>query len=297
MQCRTVLTRIDAMRTGELESPEHVEVEKHLETCGSCYESVDDVLSFASRVKALSTAPTRSCLKDVAAAVSDRFDQFDVDGRTVRVAFGPAGIRMIDVVSEDEEAFRARYRTRFDRELCPDALSASQRRAIEAALHGERATLPPIDLSALSEFEQRVLKTITTIPLGEVRTYEWVARAAGRPRAVRAVGNIMAANPVPILLPCHRVVPTSGGVGRYAFGSEMKRSILSAEHAPVEELEQLGRKGVRYIGSRTTGIFCFPSCKDARRIREENRVPFRNASQALEVGFRPCKRCAPVVAA
>jgi O-6-methylguanine DNA methyltransferase len=297
MQCRSVLTRIDALRTGELDRPEENEVQKHLETCNSCHESVDDLSSFAARVQSLQTTPTRSCRDDVANAVTDRFDEFETEGRVVRVAFGNGGIRMIDVGSSDEEAFRARYRSRFDRELCRSELSAPARASIEAALRGERTKLPPLDLTMLSEFERKVLQTITTIPHGEVRTYEWVARAAGSPRAVRAVGNIMAGNPIPFLLPCHRVVPTSGGVGRYAFGPELKRQILAAEEVPVEEIEQLARKGVRYIGSRTTKIFCFPTCRDARRIREENRVPFHDAGEAHEHGFRPCKRCAPVVAA
>ena len=54
--------------------------------------------------------------------------------------------------------------------------------------------------------------------------------------------------------------------------------------------------GVRYIGSRTTKIVCFPTCRDAKRIREENRVPFRGAEQAKEKGFRPCLHCQPFAA-
>jgi O-6-methylguanine DNA methyltransferase len=134
------------------------------------------------------------------------------------------------------------------------------------------------------------------IPRGEVRTYEWVARQVGRPRAVRAVGNILAKNVVPLVVPCHRVVPTSGGVGNYAFGSALKRELLQREGVDVDALEKLSKQGVRYVGSRTTKIVCFPTCKDAKRIREENRVPFRGAEQALEKGFRPCRRCQPFAA-
>jgi O-6-methylguanine DNA methyltransferase len=135
------------------------------------------------------------------------------------------------------------------------------------------------------------------IPRGEVRTYEWVAREVGRPRAVRAVGTILGKNAVPLVVPCHRVVPTAGGVGNYAFGSAAKRNILSREGVDVEALETMARSGVRYIGSRTTKIVCFPTCRDARRIRDDNRVPFRGAEEAVEKGFRPCLRCRPFVAA
>ena len=76
----------------------------------------------------------------------------------------------------------------------------------------------------------------------------------------------------------------------------LKRALLEREGVDVEELERLGREHVRYIGSRTTHIFCFPTCKDANRIRESNRVPFRDADDALEHGYRPCRTCQPVAA-
>jgi O-6-methylguanine DNA methyltransferase len=144
-----------------------------------------------------------------------------------------------------------------------------------------------------TELEREVLNTLSSIPRGEVRTYAWVARQVGRPKAVRAVGNILANNVVPIVVPCHRVVPTAGGIGNYAFGSAAKRELLKREGVDVDALEALDREGVRYIGSKTTKIVCFPTCKDARRIREENRVPFHTETEALEKGFRPCRRCQP----
>ena len=67
------------------------------------------------------------------------------------------------------------------------------------------------------------------IPRGEVRTYGELAAIVGRPRAARAVGTAMARNPVPLLVPCHRVVPSSGGVGNYGFGSDLKAKLLAGE--------------------------------------------------------------------
>jgi methylphosphotriester-DNA--protein-cysteine methyltransferase len=61
----------------------------------------------------------------------------------------------------------------------------------------------------------------------------------------------------------------------------------------VEELEEFARHGIRFLGSRNTRIFCFPTCRDARRIGEENRVPFHQAGEAASKGFRPCHRCLP----
>jgi methylphosphotriester-DNA--protein-cysteine methyltransferase len=85
-------------------------------------------------------------------------------------------------------------------------------------------------------------------------------------------------------------------VGNYAFGSPMKRELLRREGVDVDALDKLAKDHVRYIGSRTTKIVCFPTCRDAKRIREENRVPFRGAEQATEKGFRPGLHCQPFAA-
>ena len=291
MQCRAALTRIDAMRTHELAPMEQTAVEQHLKTCRSCNESTSDVDTLVHAVKALAAAPPRSCCADVTKACVDSYDRVG----DVWVAFSKEGIRMIST-GDSIDDLRAPYAKRYGRELAPAPIPATLRRQVEAALSGEGVDAPRVDLDPLSDLEHDVLQTLTRIPRGQVRTYAWVARQVGRPRAVRAVGNIIARNVVPYVVPCHRVVPSSGGVGNYIFGSVAKRAILEAEGVPVDELEALAKEHVRYIGSRTTRIFCFPTCHGARRIQEENRVPFRDADDALESGFRPCRQCQPVAA-
>lgn len=296
MQCRSVLTRIDALRTGELDQNESAAVEQHLTSCSSCNESSDDLSEFAQVARGLVAAPVRSCASDVTSLCCDAFDSFDVDGATVWVAFSTKGVRRIDMRSESSERFAEAYLRDFGRELRRRELPAGWRNEIAKAIRGEGASTSIVDLTIVTPFERDVLETIAKIPPGEVRTYEWVARAVKRPRAIRAVGNVMAGNPLPFVLPCHRVVPTGGGIGNYGYGSEMKRRLLAAEGAPVDELEKLRARGIRYIGSKTSKIFCFPTCRDARRIRDENRVTFHDAKEAGEHGFRPCKRCTPVAA-
>lgn len=88
------------------------------------------------------------------------------------------------------------------------------------------------DLGHLTAFERAVLEAVARIPRGEVRTYAEIARAIGRPRAVRAVGNALANNPVPFLIPCHRVVRADGSLGNYSGGGPaVKRRLLEAEGA------------------------------------------------------------------
>ena len=292
MRCRSALTRIDALRTGELAPDERHVLHDHLERCSSCNESVDDMQSLARTVKALVAAPPRSCrdtLKGKCAASFARVDD-------VWVAFSSEGLRMIHRGGSEEE-FRARFAKRYSRPLEPRPLPERLLKQVTAALRGEAISEPLIDWGdEATELEREVLGTLTRIPRGEVRTYAWVARQIGRPRAVRAVGNIVARNVVPFVVPCHRVVPTGGGIGKYAFGSAAKRELLRREGVDVDALEALERGRVRYIGSNTTKIVCFPTCRDARRIREENRVPFRDETEAVKKGFRPCRRCQPFAA-
>lgn len=86
-----------------------------------------------------------------------------------------------------------------------------------------------IDLSATTRFRRAVLECLATIPYGQTRTYTQVAEAVGRPRAVRAVGSACATNPVPIVIPCHRVLRSDGSLGGYAGGVDMKRALLELE--------------------------------------------------------------------
>ncbi|MGZ5474092.1 MAG: methylated-DNA--[protein]-cysteine S-methyltransferase [Thermoanaerobaculia bacterium] len=284
MQCRSVLTRVDALRTGELQAEERGAVKEHLRHCPSCDASVADVDDLARSIKSLATAPPRSC-RDV---LADSYEQVD----DVWVAFSERGIRMIHRGTFEE--FHAAYTARCGCTLKAGTLPDALRKQVHAALHGEGVDKPRVDWTDdLSDLERDVLGTLTRIPRGEVRTYEWVARQVGRPKAVRAVGSVCAKNTIPFVVPCHRVVPSTGGVGQYAFGPALKREMLRREGVDVDTLEDLGRKGVRYIGSKTTKIVCFPTCRDARRIREENRVPFHAADEATEKGYRPCRRCQP----
>jgi O-6-methylguanine DNA methyltransferase len=270
-------------------------IKDHLRTCKSCDESLSDVDELASAVKALALAPPRSCRDSVCEETSDHFDRIEVEGQPVWVGFSSRGVRMI-TRNESFDAFRASYVKHYGRAIERRSIPEKLRRQVEAALRGEGVDKPLVDLAEMTDFERDVLETLNRIPRGEVRTYQWLARQVGRPKAVRAVGNIVARNVVPFIVPCHRVVPTTGGIGKYAFGSAEKRAILEREGVPVTELDALARSGIRYIGSRTTKIFCFPTCRDARRIREDNRVPFHGAEEATESGYRPCRHCQPVAA-
>ena len=99
-------------------------------------------------------------------------------------------------------------------------------------LDGENTGLNlPLDIRATA-FQQQVWQMLRTIPYGETRTYQQVAQALGNEGSSRAVGSACGANPVALIVPCHRVLRKDGGLGGYAWGLERKRSLLAMEHAP-----------------------------------------------------------------
>ncbi|HDK41115.1 MAG TPA: methylated-DNA--[protein]-cysteine S-methyltransferase [Nitrospirae bacterium] len=80
-----------------------------------------------------------------------------------------------------------------------------------------------------TDFEKKVWDSLREIPFGETRTYKWVAEKIGNPSAVRAVGRALSKNPVPIVIPCHRVIESDGSIGGYSLGVDIKRRLLDIE--------------------------------------------------------------------
>ena len=81
----------------------------------------------------------------------------------------------------------------------------------------------------LSDFQKKVYKAVSIIPLGEVRSYSWVAKKIGRPKAVRAVGTALKKNPFAPIIPCHRVIKSNGSLGGYNRGLKKKKELLDLE--------------------------------------------------------------------
>jgi hypothetical protein len=110
---------------------------------------------------------------------------------------------------------------------------------------------------------------------------------------VRAVGTALGRNPIPMLIPCHRVVRSDGTIGNYAWGSEMKRELLVGEGLDPDGIEATARRGTRLVGTETTHIYCYPTCRHAKRSSGQYRVEFRSSNDAEDSGYRACKVCRP----
>ena len=231
----------------------------------------------------------------VAVGLADDYAIIDSPVGPLRVAWNGRGVSEV-AGAADDATFEARFHARTGRRARRVAgLPADLARKVERRLAGDRHNRIDLDLRGSTPFEQAVWKKALEIPRGEVRPYGWIAAEIGRPKAVRAVGTALGHNPVPLIVPCHRVVRSDGMIGQYSLGGpENKRTILAEEGADPDELEALARAGVRYFGSDTTHIYCMPTCRDARRTTERHLVHFRSAGAASAAGYRPCLHCRPL---
>jgi O-6-methylguanine DNA methyltransferase len=226
--------------------------------------------------------------------LADAFAAIDSPVGRLWVAWNGLGVSAVEAAASGD-AFATGHETRIGRPTHAAAdLPTSLARAIERRLAGDGRARFALDLRGHTDFERAVWTKALDIPRGEVRPYGWVAAEIGRPRAVRAVGTALGHNPVPLIVPCHRVVRSDGMLGQYSLGGpQNKRTILAAEGLDPEAMEAEARRGVRFIGSSSTGIVCWPTCRDARRITPPRRIPFRSLGAALDAGFRPCHVCRP----
>ena len=231
----------------------------------------------------------------VALGLADRYAAIDTALGRAFVAWNGSGISWVGQAPE-EATFESRFRAEVGRDIGPaNALPARLARAVSRRLAGDRRVHIPLDLRGHTPFEVAVWMKALQIPRGEVRPYGWVAAEIGKPKAVRAVGTALAHNPVPLVVPCHRVVRSDGTIGQYSMGGpDAKRRVLGSEGLDTALLEAEAARGIRFTGSDTTHIVCHPTCRDARRVTERHRVHFPSLAAAAQAGYRPCKHCRPV---
>jgi O-6-methylguanine DNA methyltransferase len=145
-----------------------------------------------------------------------------------RASYSEAGLAALDFPDQD-----ARYETPELSARVPKSISAWHeitRAALSSILSGDAPKrLPPFDLSAGTEFQQHVWKALQEIAFGETRTYAEIANLLKNPRAVRAVGGACGANPIPVLIPCHRVLASKNKLGGFSGGLNWKRILLECE--------------------------------------------------------------------
>ena len=184
--------------------------------------------------------------KDSSARAAERFGAYADDAHLLDVAYGyvdtpfgrylaattPRGLVMLSFDADYDEVLEELSRRVSPRVLEAPGKLDDLRRELDEYFDGRRHDFDiPLDWQLSSGFMQKVLRATAKIPYGGVATYREVATRAGNPRAMRAAGNALGANPIPIVVPCHRVVRTGGSVGNYGGGPDMKRALLQLEGA------------------------------------------------------------------
>ena len=181
-----------------------------------------------------------------APASTYRYAVVDTVVGSVAVAFNSLGIAAIRHAGNDDadDADRALRSLLHDDVHRVDHLPREILGQLESALSGsgDRDAAERINVS---DFQRDVLRKTAEIPRGQVRTYSWVAEQIGHPRAVRAVGTALARNPLPLIIPCHRVVRSDGRVGPYGCGgSAAKSALLNWEGVELQAGGETWRKAV-----------------------------------------------------
>jgi methylated-DNA-[protein]-cysteine S-methyltransferase len=181
------------------------------------------------------TAELDSRFRDAAAAAGDldvAYDFVETPVGAIFVAATPAGLCRISYDPEPERLVESLARTVGVRVLRSPRSVDETRRQLDEYFEQARTDFDlAIDLRVAEGFSRRVLDELARVPYGEVTTYGELARRAEHPRAARAVGTVMNRNPIPIVLPCHRVVGSSGSLTGYAGGLDRKEALLRLEGA------------------------------------------------------------------
>ena len=239
MRCSDVEALWDEMRQGIEPRREHVLA--HLRRCKHCqelYEQYEGVAYCLSCLPVVEppTSMVPKILEHIRTVTSpkpkpDCICTVDSPLGKLFVSFRESGITSITLDrGEGEDVMARAVERRLRRPLVPIANAPEWVvETVQTWFRTWRPKFDKVDISQLTPFEQAALRAAAEIPPGETRSYGWIARTIGHPQAARAVGRVMARNPIPFLFPCHRVVGSSGALHNYGYGLELKARILEME--------------------------------------------------------------------
>jgi methylated-DNA-[protein]-cysteine S-methyltransferase len=218
----------------------------------------------------------------------------------IRIGKTDKGVALVEFVrSEEHEVPAAHLQKAFAVESGGPEV-ADLIRKLEDYLGGRRRDLGWVVDDALmrSDFQRQVLRATAEVPYGTVVTYQGIAGVIGQPKAVRAVAQALRYNPVPIRIPCHRVIGSDGSLTGYAGNLVgIKKQILLAEGIPVVETVRGFSipKGHLYVGWRHDRCFCRPDCSSLQDQPVGDRALIPSRARAEEMGYQPCDMCRPDV--
>jgi methylated-DNA-[protein]-cysteine S-methyltransferase len=307
--CRAIELDLVATATGDAEARSAERVHRHLDTCGSCRDEFGRYRAVDSVARGLKTEPSADALAKSRAGLESRLA--DLKQRRVAYRIFPSplghilvgrsehGIAVVEYLHGDSSLRASRLARVEGVEAVPGGpeLERLQRDLLDY-IEGRRRTLDwSLDWRlARSDFERAVLEATAAIPYGAVASYAGLARQIGKPTAVRAVAQALRWNPLPIVVPCHRVIGTSGRLTGYAGDKlTLKQRLLSVEGVklrPAQRDFSVAREAMYALGEGTTE-YCLPTCGDILTRSLSVVTLFASRADAEARGLRPCADCRP----
>ena len=297
-----------ATALGELPHRENDSVAAHLARCRACEALVEQYRHLRTHLPALSTVAGEDL--GLAAARRRLEERLVLVARPrlhvttwrspigeLRLGSTDKGVALVEFVGPDKGRAAPRWRDDFAVDRGGAELAAMVA-TLEAYFGGAKDTLGWVvdDVLMRSDFQRAVLHATADVPYGAVVTYQGIAAAIGQPRAVRAVAQALRHNPIPICIPCHRVIGSDGTLTGYAGNRvDLKRRILQVEGIPVVDT----RKGLAiataqmYVGWRRDRCFCRPRCRTLKDQPAGDRAFITSRTRAEAMGYEPCDVCRP----
>ncbi len=308
--CREIEPDLVALGAGEAGGAETERVERHVARCAPCrdeltrYRALDGMVGTLREGRLAGEDPTLA-RAELEARLAD------LRSRVVHFGVYPSALGPILIARSELGVARVRYLERGARSLAAQVREALGEDAVEDEeaveglhrelveyLEGRRAQLDwTLDLrGARSGFQRRVLEATARVPYGAVMSYAGIARAIGRPEAVRPVAQALRHNPVPIVVPCHRIIGSDGALVGYA-GKKLglKERLLAIEGVRTEAGPgdpRVNRNRMYALQAGETE-YCLPTCGSLSRQQLAGLTLFGSRRRAEAVGLAPCTSCRP----
>src|SRR6202158_1447990 len=305
--CREIEPDLVAVAAGEAGASAARGVERHLAGCRECrdelarYRVLEGMVADLRREPVAGAAPTlaRAELESKLADIRSRmvaYGIFDSPLGKLLIARSELGVSMVRYI--DSERSGTAYLARLSGDEAVEDKSAVEGTYRELVDYlGARSTQLswPLDLRwAGSDFQRRVLAATAQLPYGAITSYSGIARRIGEPASVRPAAQPLRHNPIPIAIPCHRVIGSSGDLTGYA-GSKigLKEQLLSLEGVPVGLRAHKIDRGNMYVLFEGYTEYCLPTCGSLSQEPMAQLTLFGSRRHAEAVGFTPCSSCRP----
>ncbi len=296
---------------GESASGLSQQVGAHVATCRACAALLDQYRHLRSHLHSLSVpagddqgllAARRALNARLTGKTQPRLllDVWHSPVGDIRIGKTDKGVVLVEFVKpEEHETATERWQKAFTLESGGPEV-ANLIHNLEDYFSGKRRDLGWVGDDALmrSDFQRGVLRATAEVPYGTVVTYQGIAEVIGQPKAVRAVAQALRYNPVPIYIPCHRVIGSDGSLTGYAGNLVgIKKQILTVEGIPVVETAKglAIPKERMYVGWRHDRWFCRPDCATLKDQLAGDRAFIPSRIRAEEMGYQPCDECKPHV--